>query len=125
MTFLQHYLGSKLVQAEPADKGDVPGYFVFYEDGYASWSPKDVFDKAYRPTDGLSFGLAMEAMKKGMKVFRNEWGFPKVRHLEFVPETEYKLSSIKDVREGYFVYWLPCHRDLFADDWVICTEQGS
>jgi hypothetical protein len=27
----------------------VPGYAVKYEDGYMSWSPKDVFERAYFP----------------------------------------------------------------------------
>jgi len=27
--------------------GDAPGYEVTYEDRFQSWSPKDVFDKAY------------------------------------------------------------------------------
>ncbi len=26
-----------------------PGYRVVYAGGYASWSPKDVFEEAYRP----------------------------------------------------------------------------
>ena len=30
------------------------GYKVVYEDGYTSWSPKDVFEKAYRETGNYS-----------------------------------------------------------------------
>ena len=57
---MKKYLGIKLVEAEPEYKpglrheGDtgIPlkgeGYKVVYEDGYESWSPKDVFEKAYR-----------------------------------------------------------------------------
>ena len=46
---MEKYLGVKLVQAEVDNnelRGD--GYKVVYEDGYESWSPKDVFEKAYR-----------------------------------------------------------------------------
>ena len=55
------YIGTKVVAAEPMDevkwaflKGYVPqenrpGYKVRYEDGYVSWSPKDVFEQFYRP----------------------------------------------------------------------------
>ena len=46
---MEKYLGVKLVQAEVYNnelKGE--GYKVIYEDGYESWSPKDVFEKAYR-----------------------------------------------------------------------------
>ena len=57
------YIGSKLIVGVPCDecsflkniKGqDVsnretrPGYKVTYPDGYVSWSPKEVFETAYR-----------------------------------------------------------------------------
>lgn len=62
---MKKYIGTKLVQATPAiRKGGkvylptdaIPrtmevaeeGYKVMYEDGYESWSPKDVFEKAYQ-----------------------------------------------------------------------------
>lgn len=65
---MKKYIGTKLVQATPAiRKGGkvylptdaIPrtmevaeeGYKVVYEDGYESWSPKDVFEKAYKVTE--------------------------------------------------------------------------
>ena len=64
---MQTYIGTKLVEAEPAwrlngkvyDAGtmfggaDRPeeGYRVRYPDGYESWSPKEVFEKAYLPLE--------------------------------------------------------------------------
>lgn len=59
---MEMYLGVKLVWAEPMDhfsfleeqgkpystEENQHGYKVVYEDGYVSWSPKDVFEKAYR-----------------------------------------------------------------------------
>ena len=57
------YVGAKLIRAYPMDEhsfikahrdGDTtknfnrPGYLVKYPDGYISWSPKDVFENAYR-----------------------------------------------------------------------------
>ena len=69
---MERYLGVKLVDAEPCSQdqyagaknfGDLSkksggidreGYKVVYEDGYTSWSPKDVFEKAYRQIkDGI------------------------------------------------------------------------
>lgn len=61
---MEKFIGFKMVQAEPAIKigGKVysinepmpksmeprqEGYKVVYEDGYESWSPKPVFEKAY------------------------------------------------------------------------------
>ena len=57
------YVGLKFIRAEEmgraeaVDKGlargteaepDEPGYKVVYPDGYESWSPKEVFEAAYR-----------------------------------------------------------------------------
>jgi hypothetical protein len=43
----KEYIGVKMVEAEPQEKDGKPGYAVKYEDGYTSWSPKDVFERAY------------------------------------------------------------------------------
>jgi hypothetical protein len=45
----QYYVGIKIVMAWPQEKDGKPGYSVKYEDGYTSWSPKEVFDKCYLP----------------------------------------------------------------------------
>jgi hypothetical protein len=52
---MEKYIGLKLIQATPKkrkveDHDEVhfeDGYKVVYEDGYESWSPKEVFEKAY------------------------------------------------------------------------------
>lgn len=52
---MQKFIGTKIVEAEPAAKVETvdcsvkDGYRVRYADGYESWSPKDVFEKAYLP----------------------------------------------------------------------------
>ena len=68
---MKEYIGTKIVQAEPAwkmpggtvmekrlvplaDKDAEDGYKVVYQDGYESWSPKDVFEAAYRETSGMT-----------------------------------------------------------------------
>ena len=96
---MKQYLGTKLVNMKsmnrreyndfrgwtlPADEdGHDEGYLVEYLDGgqantkeyagYVSWSPKDVADRNYRPIDGLTFGLAIEAAKLGKKISRGGW----------------------------------------------------
>lgn len=46
----QHYFGSKIIMAwEQVHADGREGYTVKYEDGYTSWSPKDVFEAAYIP----------------------------------------------------------------------------
>jgi len=58
------FIGCKVIKAEPVseftfinlvknesvpqDKEDREGYLVEYPDGYKSWSPKEVFENAYR-----------------------------------------------------------------------------
>lgn len=56
------YIGTKIVKAEPMTSDDFKrfknqqigleenahGYKVEYEDGYVSWSPKNVFERCYR-----------------------------------------------------------------------------
>ncbi len=52
---MPYFIGTKVVQAEPqlnlqaGDNVSTAGYRVVYPDGYESWSPKDVFEKAYMP----------------------------------------------------------------------------
>ena len=58
---MKKYIGMKQIEAEPMTEAeaceagllrtesyrDVLGYHVRYENGYESWSPKDVFEKTY------------------------------------------------------------------------------
>jgi hypothetical protein len=57
------YIGTILVRATPMNSdefakeqkqrlsyvGVAEGYKIVYEDGYISWSPRDVFERCYRP----------------------------------------------------------------------------
>jgi len=49
---MKSYIGCKVIKAEKMDKeidGEIRyGYKVVYPDGYTSWSPKYVFENAYR-----------------------------------------------------------------------------
>ena len=66
------YVGSKVVRATPCDRSaffaskgeelprgevDQAGYAVQYPDGYQSWSPKAVFEGAYRRISDGEKGL--------------------------------------------------------------------
>ena len=107
---MQRYIGTKIIHAEEMNEhewlrhqgkpsvienGTDPssGYMVQYEDGYKSWSPKDAFEKAYRPCDNMNFGLALEALKKGESVARAGWnGKNMFLYLN--------RGSVSDMREG-------------------------
>jgi hypothetical protein len=86
---MERYIGTKIIEAESMNLGQynkyrgwtIPanenpereGYLVKYPDGYESWSPKEAFEEAYRQTDNLNFGLALEALKKGLMAARTGW----------------------------------------------------
>jgi len=96
---MKNYIGVKEIRAKKMSRGEYntlrgwelpkdedptdEGYLVEYLDSnttvhpdfenYISWSPADVFERAYRQTDGMSFGLAIEAMKMGYKLARKGW----------------------------------------------------
>ena len=134
--------------ALPADEnGADDGYLVEYLDGgkpnhpdhagYISWSPKAQFDGAYRCTDGMTFGLAIEAMKQGHKVARRGWN-GKGMWLSFVGQNLYDVGmsivnphhdmgkiikllpwiGMKTADEK-FVPWLASQTDVLAEDWAL------
>lgn len=96
---MKRYIGTKMIDARPMNRaeynayrgwelpanenGEDAGYLVEYLDGgqandprhqgYISWSPDAVFDRAYRAVTGLTFGQAIEALKAGQKVARAGW----------------------------------------------------
>lgn len=76
---MKKYIGCKIIKAEEMDecsflskfkKEDVsnretrPGYHVKYPDGYHSWSPKEVFESAYREVTNGEMSLLVEVDKE-------------------------------------------------------------
>ena len=110
------------------------GYRVRYPDGYESWSPKDVFEEAYRKTDDMNFGLAIEAVKKGEKVARKGWN-GKNQYVQLATNIRYMTFAKKIVNaehsaignkalafvgtSGIQLGWLASQADMLADDWYI------
>ncbi len=54
---MEAYIGAKIILAEPEWKNGQDGYKVVYADNYVSWSPKEVFEEAYRPVSVGEFKL--------------------------------------------------------------------
>lgn len=160
---MKQYIGVKVINAKPMTRleyncfrgWDVPadenpddeGFLVEYTDGgkantkefegYVSWSPKEVFEKAYFETDGLTFGLAIEAMKMGFKVSRSGWN-GKGMFVYYVGDDHYpaKSAAAKNFygENGFVPYrayiamktvddvvvpWVASQTDLLADDWSV------
>lgn len=153
---MKKYIGTKTLHAKPMTRGEynayrgwtIPanenpadeGYLVKYYDGYESWSPKAVFEEAYRLTDSMNFGLAIEAVKKGFRVARHGWngknmsvayqkGYPQgipcnknTAEAWGMKEGElFKCRPYLQMRcaDGTFQMWLASQSDILADDWYI------
>ncbi len=118
---MKEYIGVKLIKAEPQDNEDgEPGYKVVYPDGYKSWSPKDVFEEAYRPTTGVTFGLAIEAMRKGMSAILPHWSGDVFIQIQ-TPDTHSKMTApyfYVSSRYGQ-VPWIPTMVEMLSDEWCI------
>lgn len=150
---MNKYIGVKLVEAEPmtlnqfnsymnasvtevADSPDREGYLVEYpegsgknhdnHDGYVAWCPKHVFEEANRPVEGMSFGHALEAAKKGHKIARAGWnGKGMFLQLQSPDENSkmtfpYLYFTIPDCEEGTrLIPYGGTIVDYMSDDWVI------
>lgn len=87
---MKKYQGTKEVHAEPMMLGDFietrkrnpyandpnlhpideKGYLVVYEDGYESWSPKEVFEQAYSPIETFVERLHTEATQLDQRIIK-------------------------------------------------------
>jgi len=97
---MQNYIGSKHIKAFPLTRGDYnnyrgwkipnnenpkdPGYLVEYigagdsnhpnHVNYISWSPSDVFERAYQTNGEFTLGNAVEfGLNKGFMITRMSW----------------------------------------------------
>ena len=114
------------------DKDGKPGYTVKYPDGYISWSPKDVFDGAYRAADGdaqaLTFGDAIHFLKNGEKLARAGWNgkgmwlemqHPDENSKMTLPYVYLNYPSDSIHTPGARVPWMASQTDILAEDWRI------
>ncbi|HAS1026587.1 TPA: DUF2829 domain-containing protein [Enterobacter cloacae] len=168
---MNRHIGVKFINATPMTRGEYiifrgwklpadengadEGYLVEYLDGgkpnteqfsgYVSWSPKDVFELAYRPTTGLNFGHAIEALKNGACIARAGWNgkgmylwLNRGAHAGIPPESHIQgvSAALLDANEGDIVTrlpninmrsadgstvtgWLASQTDILAEDWQI------
>ena len=153
---MKRYIGTKIINATPMtrleynqfrgwelpadENGADEGFLVEYVDGgkantaeytgYVSWSPKDVFERAYRETSGMTFGDAIEALKAGQKVARAGWnGKGMWLGLHSEPgtftrdacgtELEYADYIVMKTADNKLVPWLASQTDVLAEDWEI------
>lgn len=112
------------------------GYQAKGSDGIVRWFPKDRFEAMYREVKDMSFGMAIEAMKKGKRVARAGWNGKGI-FLYHVPAAAYPPSTevaktafhgenvpygayiAMKTAQGNVVPWLASQTDMLADDWMI------
>lgn len=171
---MKTYIGTKLIRAIPMDRaayndyrgwelpanedGADEGYLVEYADGgrandsrhagYISWSPADVFTRAYRPVEDMTFGAAIEALKAGKKVARAGWngkgmwlslsgplGGRLIPSAAFWSRNNAEYAAQQDQFNGHAMVlpcitmktatgeilmgWLASQTDMLAEDWRI------
>jgi len=150
------YIGVKIVEAEPMtvreaqDKHstgtaamDDAGYEITYPDGYKSWCPKAQFEEANRPIDEMTFGHAIEAARKGLKIARAGWNgkgmfvfmsYPETIQAEQIRSKHGDRLDVSDsdstmvvlpcfamkTASGEVLFgWLASQTDILADDWMV------
>lgn len=153
---MTQYIGIKLINGFPMNRlaynvfrgwqlpddenGADEGFLVEYlngkpnteqYEGYVSWSPKAVFEKAYRPVTGMNFGLALEAAKAGKRISRSGWN-GKGQYVKWIPGfgAAFKVDDcevagclvLKNAQGVVQPGWVPSMGDLMADDWLVVDE---
>lgn len=162
---MKKYIGTKVIMAEPMTMTEAQkvlgreltqsaieenGYLVEYENGYKSWSPKSVFEKAYREVGSVNFGGAIDLLKAGLAVRRKGWNgkglfivkqvpshitgdiIPKMQSLPQIakdilmqrenPHIDYTNQMLIINPDGRADSWVPSSSDVFADDWEVINE---
>lgn len=158
---MKEYIGTKIIRAKEMSRteynkfrgfelpeNEYEGYLVEYldegkantdeYDNYVSWSPKNVFEKAYKASGNLTFGDALAYLKAGKKLARKEGWNGKGMFIFLVQGSKFKvnrpplLGIYKEGAEivyqphidmktanGTIVPWLSSQSDMLAEDWEI------
>lgn len=115
---------------------NVKGY-----DGYVSWSPKEVFDNAYKPVTHMLFYMALLCCLQGQKISRKSWNgknmwviynpghvvenlAPNSFYEQFGFTAPIEIKGHFDMRSAdgsMIVGWSPSQTDLATDDWFIVS----
>jgi hypothetical protein len=147
------FIGIKIVSATPITRGDynllrgweLPadengedlGMLKDDGEGHIQWDPIETFDRDFKACIGMPFGMAVEAMKKGLKVARAGWnGAGMFAYL--VPANSYPAQTgaaksffgekamvpyreymVLKTAQGDVATWAPSGSDALADDWMI------
>lgn len=160
---MKQYIGTKRINAKPMTRleynifrgwelpededGSDEGFLVEYVDGgkantdafegYVSWSPSEVFKRAYREISGMTFGAAIEALKAGERVARAGWNgkgmfifhvcadsFPTQNDSAktlFGDAIRYRACIAMKTVNHEVVPWVASQSDILEEDWEIVS----
>jgi len=141
---MEQFIGTKIVNAKPMSRleynqfrgwelpadenGSDDGFLVEYVDGgaantteyagYVSWSPADVFARAYKTSGNLSFGDALVWLENGYAVKRKIWGDKNI-YLRMI-EIDGVVSIVMIHHDDSVMQIFSAnHHDLLAKDYVL------
>lgn len=126
----------------PDDSVDVDGYMVKYDDSHVSWSPKAVFEGAYKSSGHMTYAMALFMVQtfshQGAVIYREGWNGKNMYVTEIDSETlaqginrNYGDPSNPDNNpehcdtlflknaQGKLFSWFPSTGDQNATDWCV------
>lgn len=131
--------GRKSILKKKGETAEDAGYLVRYEDGHETWMPADVFERMYQMLYELSFGHAIELMKKGYSLSRAAWHesapnrrVQQVTCVSYInPEGETitpdphaagstAIALVDD--NGVQMGWVASQADMLAKDWYVFMQ---
>lgn len=137
---MENFIGRKLISAKPMTRGEHSkskgfekvlngkpedeGYQVIYEDGYESWSPKDVFEEAYRTNGCLTIGDIIEfGINRGLMCRRLSWQIDRFIFRQVPAEIDVlnvvpKMQSLPEAVKNEFAIRQNVQEALAGDDSV-------
>lgn len=124
---MKKYVGTKQVSAEPMNLGEFikttgrnpyanssdvhgdneEGYIVEYEDGYKSWSPKEVFEKAYKVAETHIDRMSIEFEELRERMKSSKISCIRIKCLSL---TKKKYIFLKDST----IRWTAMHKRFFS-----------
>lgn len=118
---MKKYIGTKEVNAQPMTATEAmnkgyrvsgyhnDGYEIIYKDGYKSWSPKEVFEEAYKCSDTFADRLIIE---------HNELSKKYDKCSDFIKSDKFR----KEIKENYYAFLLTLQCDVM-DSYLKILEQ--
>ena len=117
MTEAQKVLGREIKPATVEEDG----YLVEYKDGYKSWSPKSVFDEAYKPFGSFMDRLRIEYNELNDKLGKLNTDLQKDGFREKVGDYQYQLMIQQKVGMGIYLSSLEA-RIINEDSYSFCKS---